>query len=50
MHDVAELLKPEQARNNKVDQQQDVFLDDIRQNFKGKQEEEIPLIIINWLK
>ena len=43
-HDVAELLQPEQTGNYKVDQQQDAFLGDICQNFKGKQEERIPLI------
>ena len=42
-HDVAELLQLEQARNNKVDQHQDAFLDDICQNFKEKQEAGIPL-------
>ena len=40
---MAELLQPEQAGNDKVDQQQDAFLDNICQNFKGKQEEGIPL-------
>ena len=40
---MAELLQPEQAGNDKVDQQQDAFLDNISQNFKGKQEEGIPL-------
>ena len=38
-HDVAELLQPEQVGNDKTDQQQVAFLDDICQNFKGKQEE-----------
>ena len=42
-HDVAELLQPEQAGNHKVDQQQETFLDNIRQSFKEKQEEEVPL-------
>ena len=42
-HDVAELLQPEQAGNHKVDQQQETFLDNIRQSFKEKQEEGVPL-------
>ena len=40
---MAELLQPEQVGNDKTDQQQNAFLDDISKNFKGKQEERIPL-------
>ena len=37
-----ELLQSQQAENIKSDQQQDAFLDNICQNFKGKQEQGLP--------
>lgn len=49
-HDAAELLQPEQAGNDKFNQQQDVFLDDTCQNLKKNRKMESLLPIINWLK
>ena len=43
---MADLLQPQQAGNDKVDQQQDAFLDDICENLK-KMDSFLP--IINWL-